>query len=114
MPRWINRAAIVVRPRRPYIEWASRLDDEEPEHASDLEKRISIYLVSEDPECKEETAPLEHYFKTIFETELVTWWTDKADWPEERTLEMFLRWFDVTRESVVTDLETGSIRHEAA
>lgn len=31
--RWINRAAIVVRPGRPYIEWASRLDDEAPEHA---------------------------------------------------------------------------------
>ncbi|MDE2140980.1 MAG: hypothetical protein KGJ84_01040 [Elusimicrobia bacterium] len=61
MKRWINRAAIVVRPARPHIEWASRLDDEAPKHAKDLEKRVSIYLVSKDSDEKEETAPLKHF-----------------------------------------------------
>ncbi len=112
MPRWINRAAIVVRPGRPYIEWASRLDDEAPAHAKDMEKRVSIYLVGEDPNEKEETAPLDRYFKKIFEAELSAWWTNKADWPKGRTLQMFLQWFDVARESVVADLESGQIKHE--
>lgn len=110
--RWINRAAIVVRPGRPYIEWASRLDDEAPEHAKELEKRVSIYLIGEDPSEEEETAPLEGYFKKILEAELAAWSIDKNDWPKERTLEMFLQWFDVARESVVTDLESGPITHE--
>ena len=114
MKRWINRAAIVVRPGRPYVEWASRLDDEAPEHAKLLEKRISIYLVGEDPDEKEETAPLERCFKKIFEAELAAWSIDRGDWPKKRTLELFLQWFDVARESVVTDLEAGPIRHEDA
>ena len=37
---------------------------------------------------------------------------DKGEWPKERTLQMFLEWFDVARESVVTDLESGPIKHE--
>ena len=91
MKRWLNRAAIVVRPARPYIEWASRLDDEAPEHAKDLEKRVSVYLVGEDPEEREETAPLDRYFKRIFEAELAAWSIDKRDWPKGRTLELFLQ-----------------------
>lgn len=114
MPRWINRAAIVVRPGRPYVEWASQLDDEAPEHAKDLGKRVSIYLVGEDPDEREETAPLERYVKKIFEAELAAWSIDRADWPKERTMAMFLQWFDVARESVVTDLESGPIKHENA
>jgi len=53
MPRWINRAALVVRPAKPFIDWASSLDEEAPEHAKDLAKRISIYLVGEDPNYDE-------------------------------------------------------------
>lgn len=114
MPRWINRAAIVVRPARHYIEWASELDDEAPEHSKMLEKRVSIYLVAEDPDENEETAPLDHYYKKIFEAELAAWSIAKTDWPKDRTLQMFLQWFDVARESIVTDLESGPIEHERA
>ena len=114
MPRWINRAADIVRPGRPYVEWASRLDDEASEHAKGLEKRVSIYLVGEDPDEKEETAPLDRYYKKIFEAELAALWTDRGDWPKERTLELFLQWFDVARESLVTDLESAPIKHENA
>ena len=112
--RWINRAVIVVRPGRPFIDWASRLDDEAPGQAHDLEKRVSVYLGGEDPEEKEETAPLEGYYKKIFEDQLGGWSLDKGDWPKDRTLAMFLQWFDVARESVVTDLESGPIVHEQA
>lgn len=114
MPRWINRAAVIVRPGRPYLDWASKLGEDAAEQVKDFEKRVSIYLVGEDPDENEETAPLKHYFKRIFEAELTAWWTDEADWPKERTLEMFLQWFDVERESVVTDLESRPIKHESA
>jgi len=115
MERWINRAAIVVRPARPYLEWASRLkddsDDDAAEQTKELEKHVAVYLVAEDLSGKEETAPLEQYFKQIFEAELSAWWTDENDWPQERTLSTFQEWFEVARESVVTDLAPGSIKH---
>jgi len=114
MKRWINRAAIVVRPGRPYLEWASRLDDEAPEHAKALADRVSIYLVAEDPAEKNETAPLADYYQEIFEKELGAWSEDENQWPQPRTLAIFQEWFDVAQESVVTDLESGPIKHEKA
>jgi hypothetical protein len=112
MARWINRAVLIVRPRKPFLDWAASTDDEAPEHVKELEKNVSVYLVGKDPNEKEETAPLERYFKRIFEAELEGWWTNRADWPKKRTLQTFLGWFDVTGESVVTDLEPGPIEHE--
>lgn len=114
MTRWINRAAFVIRPAKPFLEWAASLDDEAPEQSKDLEKRISIYLVAEDPEENEETAPLENYWRQIFEEQLAGWSQDEDEWPTSRTLTMFKEWFDVASESVVTDLESGPIKHEAA
>lgn len=112
MPRWINRAALIVRPRKPYLDWATGLDEEAPEHAKSLAQRVSIYLVGEDPEEREEAAPLEGYFERIFEMELEAWCPDEYAWPKPRTLAMFQQWFEAVGESVVTDLVAGPIRRE--
>lgn len=112
MARCINRAAVVVRPLEPYIDWAASQDEEAPIHAKDLARQVSIYLVAQDPDGKKETAPLEKYYEEIFETELGAWTTDKAYWPKTRTLEMFHEWFEVVGESIITDLETSPIRTE--
>ena len=114
MSRWINRAAIVVRPRQPYLDWAASLDDEAPAHVKGMEARVSIYLVAEDPAEKSETAPLENYCQEIFEAELAAWSQDEDQWPQSRTLAMLQEWFEVTGESVVSDLESGPIKHERA
>ncbi|HAZ07635.1 MAG TPA: hypothetical protein DCZ01_03715 [Elusimicrobia bacterium] len=112
MPRSINRAALVVRPRQPYLDWAASVDAEAPEHAKDLHKRVSVYLLGEDPKEEDETAPLENYFEEIFELELSAWYTDEDLWPKPRTLALFHEWFEAVGESVVTDLEPGPIRAE--
>lgn len=112
MARWINRAALVVRPGKPFLDWAASLDEEAPEHAKDLEKRVSIYLVAEDPDEKEETAPLENYWRHIFEEQLAGWSQDENEWPKNLSLEMFKQWFELAGESVVVDLESGPIKHE--
>lgn len=114
MPRWINRAAIVVRPAKPFLEWAAAVEAPEPGEIEELARHVSVYLVGEDPAGEEEAAPLEDYVKKIFEAELAAWWNDKAAWPKERTLKTFLEWFHVAQESVVTDLESGPITHERA
>ena len=112
MPRSINRAALVVRPRQPYLDWAASVDAEAPEHAKALLNRVSVYLVGEDPKEEAETAPLENYFEEIFELELAAWYTDEDQWPKPRTLALFHEWFEAVGESVVTDLEAGPIRAE--
>jgi hypothetical protein len=110
--RTINRAALVVRPREPYLRWAASLDEKTPEHANDLASSVSVYLVPEDPEGEEETPPLEDYFTRIFEHELEAWWTDPAQWPPRRGIATFLEWFDVVGDSMVIDLGRGPVRVE--
>lgn len=63
MIRCINRAAIVVRPRRPYLDRATSLGAEAPAHPRGLAERVSVHLVAEDPKGEEETAPLEDCFQ---------------------------------------------------
>ena len=107
--RSINRAALLVRPKEPYLQWAASLDDEAPAMAESIKGKTSIYLVAEDPTGREESAPIKRYFKDIFDHELEMWHTDEADWPKHRDLKMFHEWFDVEAKSLVWDMEPSPI-----
>ena len=72
---------------------------------------MSVYLLPEDPD-DEDHPPIEECFQQIFELELEEWWTDETQWPKRRDYATFLEWFDVTAESVVTDLGRGPIQIE--
>lgn len=72
----------------------------------------SVYLVPPDPDEREESAPLSDYFGKIFEMELEAWSLDRATWPSERTLQLFLEWFYVDAQSIVVDLASSKLRVE--
>ncbi len=45
-PRTINRAALIVRPKQPYVDWANSVDDDGPRAIlQQLRTDPSIYLV---------------------------------------------------------------------
>lgn len=113
MLRTINRAAVVVQYREPFLRWAASVDDEASPLAETLPSDISVYLVPEDPNEEQETAPLNEFFLDIFERELEGWCTDESLWPVLRDLATFQEWFEVTGESVVVDLGKGPIRHDS-
>lgn len=110
--RVVNRSALVVRPKEPYIEWAAGLDDEAPREVESMRDHCSVYLVAPDPRGEQESAPIELYFEWIFEVELGGWHTDPDDWPEPRDLRTFHEWFDVKAQSIVFDLEDTALRVE--
>ncbi len=110
--RTLNRSALVVRPREPYLRWAASLDATARGHAKVLASRVAIYLVPEDPAGEEESAPIEEYFEEIFSRELETWTTDEGQWPLQRDFATFRDWFEVTAESMVVDLGTERVRVE--
>lgn len=111
--RLVNRAAFVVRPRQPYLDWAAALDATEGvDLAGSLKGRVSVYLVKEDPKEEDETPPLKDYFRRIFEAELEAWSLDENEWPENLTMKLFLEWFEVVGESMVVDLEDMDIDSE--
>lgn len=98
----LNRGAIIVRPKQPYLDWAASLNDSDL--VPDGEGERTIYLVPEYGDDDEAMEMLARTYDLIFEEELVGWHTVEADWPKNRTFEMFLDWFEVEFHSMVDDL----------
>ncbi len=99
----LNRAALIVTPAQPYIDWAVSLDDSGITPSDDSDER-TVYLI---PECDGEDEIdeiLELVFAEIFERELEAWHTHEPDWPQNRTLAMFKRWFKIEIHSMIEDL----------
>jgi hypothetical protein len=103
--RTVNRSAVVVIPKQPFLDWLHRVDSSSGKLTlTDLGDDPSIYLL---PECdvKDE---LEECFKVvcveIFEDQLDGWYRAQDRWPEDRSLEIFQLWFDYRLHSVLFDL----------
>ena len=103
--RELNRSAIVVAPKRPFLEWLQSVDPSSSELTlHELGREPSMYLL---PECEsdEDFADcLREMFPVIFEGELEGWWTDESAWPGTRTFDTFQEWFDCRFHSIVIDL----------
>jgi hypothetical protein len=110
----INRTALIVKPLKPYWDWANNIEDGVPKeqknfNASDMD--ATIYLISE-LEPDEITYHIEAMYNEIFEDELEAWWTDEKDWPKNRTFSMFKEWFEVSVSSMVYDTLKEEITKE--
>ena len=103
-----NRSAIIVLPRKPFVEWAKLYNESPPE---DLEQRLEekhVYLIKWTFE-EEIVDVLESYYIRIFERELFSWNTYKNEWPQNRVYETFIEWFDVSLCDEIVDLEKEKI-----
>jgi hypothetical protein len=95
----LNRSAIIVRPRKPFLDWAAQLDDSEMLPNSEGEQ--TVYLI-----------PESDGFDIVFESELFAWHTRESDWPQARTFAMFRDWFDIEFHSIVDDLCDFAIEND--
>jgi hypothetical protein len=98
----LNRSAVMVRPRQPYLDWAAQVDDSGvlPE-ASD---ERTVYLIPEYDDEDQAWELLEEIYPEIFENELYGWHTDEDAWPQERSFAMFQEWFEIELNAIVEDL----------
>ena len=103
----INRSAVIIRPKKLYIEWASKLDDSGI--LPNAHGEPSMYLMPEYDDDAGAWALLEHTYDAIFDLELEAWHTDTKDWPNNRSFSMFCDWFEVTFVSAIEDLCDGPI-----
>lgn len=108
----INRSAVVIRLREPFLRWAEEAYPGEAEDAIGLRSAFSVYLVPPDPHEELEATPIDRWFEQVFAYELEGWCTDRSRWPATRDLTTFLDWFEVGTQSLVADLATGPIRTE--
>lgn len=98
----LNRAAIIVRPKQPFLEWASQLDDSGLVPSFDGEE--TIYLVPEFENDDEARRILRLVYSEVFERELHSWHTDKSAWPKNRIFAVFHQWFEIEMHSIVEDI----------
>ncbi len=98
----LNRSVVMVSPRQPYRDWAAGLDDSGV--VPDDEGERTVYLIPNFDNDDDAWEFLEEVYDEIFDNELWSWHADPADWPPDRSFEMFQQWFDIEFHSVVEDL----------
>ena len=110
----INRGAIVVKPKQPYVDWANSCD-EFPTKTTVAEARddCHAYLVPCWDDDKEFERILSKVCRFIFDNELSGWSTDESIWPKRRGFATFQEWFEVEAHSMVFELGDGFIEVEA-
>jgi hypothetical protein len=101
----LNRSAIVVKPRQPFLDWLHMADPTSRNLSlRELVQEPTIYLI---PECDTEEdvrEVLQELCEEIFVEQLAGWFTDERTWPRDRSFDVFCRWFDFQHHSMLVDL----------
>ncbi len=108
---FVNRTALVVRPKQPYIDWADSFDDGGPKYDPD-HHQAKVFLIDEVEDTRDIKKVVRRCWQAIFEEEINSWMRDPDVWPQRRTLKVFLEWFEVEVCDVVLDLGRGPIDHD--
>lgn len=108
----LNRSAVIVRPKQPFLDWVRDVDDEDapPVRADDMGPTLYLVPVSEDPADAERI--LKRVFAEIFCRELEGWFTDEECWPTDRTFRMFKEWFEIEHVEMVEDVGRGPVEND--
>ncbi len=102
----LNRSAITVKAKQPFIDWANALTPELPMEINILGES-KTYLTNPDFDNAEKH--IKKYFKQIFEEELEGVWLDENDWPSKRDFKTFCEWFDFEISDMVIDLSKKNL-----
>ncbi len=104
-PRTINRAALIVRPKQPYVDWANSVDNDSPRAIlQELRTDPSSYLVETIDLLEDFDLLIDDTWEWIFREQLNGWMRDPDLWPEGLTREMFLEWFDCELSTMIRDV----------
>ncbi len=110
-PRTINRAALIVRPKQPYVDWANSVDDDGPRAIlQEVRTDPSIYLVETIDSLEDFDLLVDDTWGWIFREQLNGWMRDPESWPDELTREMFLEWFDCELSTMIWDMLKARIK----
>jgi hypothetical protein len=106
--RTINRSVVIVRPKRPFLDWLSSVEKALGGRVSqiDLTEEGAAFLIPDEDiiDAKEARRYIEKKWREIFEQFLFDWFIDDTLWPKKRTLKMFREWFDLIYAPMAWDL----------
>jgi hypothetical protein len=108
----LNRSAVAVRPKQPFLDWVNAVDDSGTVTLDDLQTTLYLVPDYEDPEDAEKV--LKRVYDDIFCRELQGWYTLESLWPRDRSLKVFKQWFDVEHFDLIEDVGWGPIVNDEA
>lgn len=94
---YANRLLALLHPREPFTVWARQFREpgeatEELEAASSRPFPFLVPLLDQDGEI---WTWLEDNHLILFETALWSWSPERSRWPEDRSWDRFVEWFDI-------------------
>ena len=110
----INRTAIVLKPKQPFLDWLNALPDNDGMTFTleRVREGGTAYLVPDYDYDEQTEECIKKVYPDLFAEELWDWCTEEDWWPERRDLRTFRKWFDVEVHSVVADLLPDDIEKE--
>jgi hypothetical protein len=102
----LRRGLVVLRPKRPYLDWARSVD---PDSAKSLaqhrrEDSFAFLVPSYNLDIDDAQWFVDRYWPHFFAQVLESWTPKVKHWPQERTLEVFRQWFDIELSDRIMDL----------
>jgi len=101
----LNRAALILRYKQPFVDWINAADPSPTSHTltlAEANQEHTVYLV--EVEDEDELAEwLARHHEALFEEELNGWYTDAALWPRDRSLKVLKEWCSFELHTVVVD-----------
>src|ERR1043166_2067619 len=94
----INRSALILRPKQPFLEWRNTIEAKEGRQSYTLDEfwiDPKLYLVPGFKDKKHVESTVFEEFDLYFIDQLVGCMTVEDEWPKHRTLETFKEWFDI-------------------
>ena len=101
----LNRAALILRYKQPFVDWINAADPSAASHALTLEEvnqEHAVYLVEVDDEGGLADWLTRHH-RELFEEELNGWYTDPALWPRDWSLTTLREWCSSELHTIVVD-----------
>ena len=110
----INRSAIILFKRQPFLDWLKELPDpvRDEMSLSDLNEDATVYLLPDWDDDTERDKLVRDGYDVMFEHELEGWWTDENAWPKKRSFAVFKAFFDVQTHSMLVDLVEGPLQDD--
>ncbi len=110
----LNRAALILRYKQPFVDWINAVDPSPTSHflsLADVDSERTVYLI--DVEDEDELADwLRRHHSEIFGEELKGWYTDPKLWPRNRSLKVLKEWCALELHTVVLDFSDSLIERD--
>jgi hypothetical protein len=108
----LNRSAVIVTPKQPFLDWLHGVDPTSLDLALDDVSEPTIYLL---PDCEDDQDLIAHvrnYCDTIFEDQLDGCYREQSSWPVDRDFNTFCLWFEYRAHSLLLDLCAEPLRRD--